>query len=454
MTLRTAPGSAAALAAALLAFSCTPPPPVPPSPAARTAASSQPSGTPASGRLSWTSRGRGLPAHSQWRQGFDVADVNGDGPVDIVFGPPRKGAKRPGVFLGDGLGAFRFWSEASFPKVGLDYGAATTGDWNGDGLVDVAFAVHLRGLVAMVQEPGGRFTPYSDGLVLVPSDGSWGDPDFSSRSLVTADWNGDGTPDLVALGEGPGRGKSSGDRESARRGLRVFLNHVGTWIMVKPPVPEEEFGDTLAVGDVTGDGKPDAIVSSSVLGSKRILRRGTGKGWTAEDVDAVPPSSLVTAVAIGRFDRDAVPDVAIAWLSMVNGAWRTGIDLLCSRPGRPGGFESRPVWSEAGRLRITSLATGDLDGDSWNDLVALDGAGALLVFLGDGKDFLTHDTSLPARQGRAGCAGVSVLLRDVDGDGRDDAIAAFAGEKVGMSGAANEACPTGGAIEVWSARPR
>ena len=49
----------------------------------------------------------GLPHEGQWRNGFDIADMNGDGLLDIVHGPPRKGDRRPHVFLGDGKGNWR-----------------------------------------------------------------------------------------------------------------------------------------------------------------------------------------------------------------------------------------------------------------------------------------------------------------------------------------------------------
>ncbi|MEO1369112.1 MAG: hypothetical protein AAFX50_18195, partial [Acidobacteriota bacterium] len=45
---------------------------------------------------------KGLPKRGQWRNGFDVGDVNGDGHLDIAFGPARKGRPLPNIFLGDG----------------------------------------------------------------------------------------------------------------------------------------------------------------------------------------------------------------------------------------------------------------------------------------------------------------------------------------------------------------
>jgi len=41
-------------------------------------------------RLGFEEFDRGLPRQGQWRNGFDVADMNGDGHLDIVFGPSRK----------------------------------------------------------------------------------------------------------------------------------------------------------------------------------------------------------------------------------------------------------------------------------------------------------------------------------------------------------------------------
>lgn len=59
--------------------------------------------------------GSGLPTRGQWRQGFAIADMNGDGSPDIVHGPPRKRPGTPYVFLGDGAGHWRVWADAKFP---------------------------------------------------------------------------------------------------------------------------------------------------------------------------------------------------------------------------------------------------------------------------------------------------------------------------------------------------
>src|SRR5262249_16205614 len=46
---------------------------------------------PESRRLRFVDFGKGLPASGQWREGFALADMNGDGHLDVVHAPPRKG---------------------------------------------------------------------------------------------------------------------------------------------------------------------------------------------------------------------------------------------------------------------------------------------------------------------------------------------------------------------------
>ncbi len=81
--------------------------------------------------------GAGLPEQGLWRNGFDLADIDGDGQIDFVHGPTRRGGDQPRIFLGDGHGTWRPY-RVSVPPGLLDYGDVKVADFNGDGKADLA----------------------------------------------------------------------------------------------------------------------------------------------------------------------------------------------------------------------------------------------------------------------------------------------------------------------------
>jgi hypothetical protein len=189
----------------------------------------QPVSLPESDRLRWTAFDRGLPRAGQWRDGFTVVDVNGDGHPDLVHGPARKTLRPPAIFLGDGRGGWRLWREAVFPALPYDYGDAQVGDLDGDGHPDLVLAVHLRGLIALRGDGQGRFTEWSRGLDFARPGGE-GSGGFPTRAVRLVDWDGDGRLDILALSEGPrlvrapgggGPGRSRGPRAWRCTGIRA-----------------------------------------------------------------------------------------------------------------------------------------------------------------------------------------------------------------------------------------
>jgi VCBS repeat protein len=407
----------------------------------------------ASDRLRFRSFGNGLPTQGQWRDGFDVADVDGDGKLDIVHGPPRASVQPvPRIYLGDGKGNWRFWRDAKYPDLPYDYGDAAAADLDDDGHVDLVLSSHLRGFTALRGDGKGTFTAMSRGLELV-TPGSGAAAPFSSRAFRLVDWNADGRPDILALGEGPRLDlQKSGDKRglaSAATGIALILNQGRDgWRRVDPRDPTDGiFGQAIAVGDVNDDGRPDFVTASGILGRTDLLYLATiDGGWRRTTLTGLRPSSYVRAVAMTDFDGDGSADVAIGYLSYELDTWRTGVDVLLSRKGNT--FERRVLMSSPDKTGVFALATGDLNGDSARDLVALTGNGDTLVFLGDGHGKFTREkTPPPAWPGV--CRGVHAELRDLDGDGRDEIVEAFAEERSNATG--EERCPQGGGITAWKA---
>lgn len=396
--------------------------------------------------------GKGLPDSGQWRNGFDLADINKDGNLDIVHGPARKSLGNPSLFLGDGKGNWRRWSEATFPRLAFDYGDAAAADFNGDGNLDLALGMHLRGMVAMLGDGKGKFTDWGKGLDFKVPRGGDDVQSFSSRAITVADWNRDGRPDIVALGEGP-RLNMTAARDGVRLGssesygVVVYLNQGdGTWKRQDQGTNAGEiFGDHVVTGDFNGDKRTDLALASNAQGRKTLvnLAREDG-GWDPTDIDAMRPNAYVRTVAAGDFDRDGRTDLAVGYLSHEASAWRTAIDVFYSREDR---WERRVLAAEPGRDGVTALDTGDLDGDGHADLVAVTGDGRTWAFVGDGKGFFTREADLGLPTAAGDCRGYHVRLGDLNGDGDDEFVISFAGEASAMF--APNLCNAGGALQAW-----
>lgn len=413
-------------------------------------------------RLAFTAFSQGLPTSGQWRNGFDLADMNGDGFLDVVHGPARKSFSRPTIFLGDGKGTWRRWREAQFTPLAYDYGTAAAADLNGDGHQDVVLGVHLHGLIALLGDGKGNFTNWSDGLDFVVATGKPGDGGgFSTRALKIADWNGDKRPDIIALGEGPrlnvasGKGEGGPPGSSQSYGVVVYLNQPdGKWKRFDQGTGKvNPFGDSIVTADFNGDRRPDFLVGTNAMGRSDLLGlnqpQGAKKdreGWEQVTLDLVRPRSFVRAVATADFDGDKRLDLALAYSSFEGAVWRTGIDVLLNRLDRGGKWERRIATVEETRKGFFALGTGDADGDGKADLVALTEEGKTAVLLGDGKGGFSRQKTVPPPY-PGGCRGYAVALRDLDGDGRSELVSSFAGEASAMF--APLLCPSGGGITAW-----
>lgn len=409
--------------------------------------------------LTFAGFAEGLPTSGQWRNGFEIADMNGDGHLDIVHGPARKGAsRRPHIFLGDGKGSWSLWREVKFPALGYDYGDVAVADFNGDKRPDLALAVHLRGVLVLVADGEASFKEWGNG-VYFELPGRGGDSSgFTSRTVEAADWDGDRRVDLVLLGEGPRMAAARSIdgqpdiRPAAAYGVVVYLNRGdGSWERrTEMDNPRPVFGDDLEVADVDGDRRLDVVLGLNVLGSKQILRLGGAKGaWKVAEVADLRPGILTGAVHVADLDGDKRKDLAIGYMANELGTWRTGVDLFLARA--KGAWERRTLFAEEGRRGIFALDGGDLDGDGHTDLVALTGDGEAWVFLGRRAGAFVREASgeLPPL---SGCRGYEVALVDLDGDGRDEIVAGFAGEASALF--APDKCVSGGSLQAWKAAPR
>jgi hypothetical protein len=426
--------------------------------------------TPSADRLRFEPFNEGLPTGGMWRNGFEIADIDGDGFLDIVHGPLRRGLDVPIIYRGDGQGGWSQWMEPLFPRGLLDYGDVAVADFSGNGLQDLAVASHFRGIMVFAQEEPGRFVPWSEGIDYALPGEARNTPVFSSRRIVAADWNGNGRPDIVALDEGPRVGPGArGGRGGAAHiemvmfGPVIYLNNGdGTWGRLGGEEPSrfEIFGDDLAVADFNGNGRLDFLTSTNMMTRQDLLNFSTEDGtWQPAHLD-VRPMAYVRSVAAGDFDGDGRMDAVLSYISFEAGVWRHGLDLFLNREA---GWERHTLYNREGRNAFTALEAGDLTGDGRLDLVAADMDGNALVLLGDGAGGFTIEEAPELHQPFGACRAYQVRLADLDGSGRDEIVIAYADETSPtasrLPGALRRPeettrCPTLGGIMAWAAEPR
>jgi FG-GAP-like repeat len=368
---------------------------------------------------------KGLPTGGSWRNHVAVADMNGDKFADLVL-PPQRGSASgtPMIYLGDGKGNWTRWTTAKWP-IRIDYGGVAAGDFNKDKKMDLAFAIHLQGLLILLGDGKGNFTIAHH------------EEKFPSRRIMTTDVDGDGWTDVVALWEGPlARGNDM--REDEYGGLRAYLNrNKGTkWEGVN--LSEKKYrvsGDWLAAGNFNGDKHPDFIGSSMYYNSIHNLFLSTAdaaKYTPYDDPQAlvIPGRATYHAVTAGPFSSRTLDDAVVASVRR----WPPKLDPKAVPPpplqgvvsiddiSFAGGTAKRtPVMRYAAGNSVAGLSHGDFDKDGNEDILfTRDNPREAVLLLGDGKGgFQRADVDglvvAPQRN-------YDLTVADVNGDGRPDVI--------------------------------
>lgn len=265
-------------------------------------------------------------------------------------------------------------------SVGSQPSAAAIGDFNSDGIQDLAVA-NYAGNSASVRLGDGAGGFFGNTEVIVGTN---------PQGIVVGDFNGDGNEDFavanyntnyvsIRLGDGEGS-----------------FTSVSNMIVGVQPF-------SLATGDFNSDGKQDLAVANTDPGSVSIhLGDGAGYFTTATDVSV---GSYPTWVAIGDFNNDAIQDFATANLD--NGT--VSIRLGDGNAGFSGTTElsiGNPI----------SVAIGDFNNDGFQDIAAANySGGKVSIRLGDGTGDFSGGTDIIV-----GDFPASVVLGDFNGDGKLD----------------------------------
>jgi len=289
------------------------------------------------------------------------------------------------------------WTGAASPAVGPGLYALAVGDFDGDGIADLAVTSKESGTVTILSGSGdGTFTQAAGSAVPAGSE---------PVALLPGDFNGDGSLDLAVANFGDGT-------------VTVLLgNGDGTFTEAAgSPVTVGTQPGSVAMEDFNGDGIPDLAVANFGDGTVTILL-GTGDGTFTEAAGS-PVSAGITpySVAAGDFNGDGIPDLAVA-----NGSAYTVTILMGNGDGT---FKPAADNAMTPGFGPTFIAVADFNRDGNADLALVNnGNNAVSILLGNGNGTFTPAAGSPVK---VGTSPYSVIVGDFDGDGIADLAVANA----------------------------
>jgi hypothetical protein len=235
------------------------------------------------------------------------------------------------------------------------------------------------------------------------------------QAVVSADFDGDGLPDLAAV-----QYSESNVDNSA---VKVLLGNADGTFRPALHSPTGKYPQSLAFGDFDGDGNLDLATANA---SDVSVLRGNGDG-TFQAPSNFGIGSNPSSVAAGDFNGDGLLDLGVT--SNIYDGYTGLYGYANVLLGNGGGGFSGPYVQSLGWGFHTSAVVVDLNGDGFGDFVAASrGYGKVYVMLGDGTGDLRDPSGFTC-----GNSPVSVAVGDVNGDTVTDLVTAnWLGDDVGV----------------------
>jgi hypothetical protein len=366
--------------------------------------------------------------------GVAIGDLTGDGLPEVVLTSNHDG---PRVYLNEGHFAFRDVTRRAGVKHQKD--SWTTGvalaDVNGDGRLDIYISKAGKG------EPAARANELwinrgvEDGVpVFEDMAQQYGVADEGMTTQAAfLDYDGDGDLDLFVMNNSLRSANTFGLRNSrdqqSKYGDRLYRNDGAHFTDVSIPAgihgPEMAFGLGVVVADVNNDGRPDIYVANDFF-ERDYLYVNRGNGTFSETLDREMPVISFSSMGMDAadVDNDGWPDIYTTdmlpederrlktttqfegWeqyqAKVTNGYHHQSMRNMLQRNNRDGTF------SDVGQY--AGVARTDW---SWSALIAdldLDGEKDIVVTNGIAKDLTSQDY--------VALLGNAQTMRDATKDGR------------------------------------
>lgn len=338
-----------------------------------------------------------------------AADVDRDGKLDLVVANAAKvaGTNDITVLHGNGDGTFTLSGGAN---VGFTPSSVDVADINGDGIPDLVVSNQSGGNLAVLYGTGGGFF---QNPVSYPANST----SAGENSVIAADLNGDGIPDLVV-------GSNTPSSVSILLGIKNNLQVSGTYSS-SGTAP-----DAVATGDFNGDGLDDMAIVNS--GSNNVsIRINQGNGNFKAQGSPYTVGTTPKAIVAADFNKDGILDLAVAnqgsdnvTVLLGNGSNGKGDGTFTFKGNFATGTGSAPV----------GLVVGDFDGNGTLDLaVSNSGSNNLSVLYGVGDGTFGNPVNFSISPGQGPINTGSLLnphgitTADLNGDKKLDLIVTNSG---------------------------
>jgi Tfp pilus tip-associated adhesin PilY1 len=275
-----------------------------------------------------------------------IGDVNRDGVLDLVTGIYESSGTAISVLLGVGKGAFA----RSVAYAAENLATVAIGDLDGDGFMDLAYVGD-----GFSDVPSLVYVLYGVGNGKFANPVSYSTGGNSPVSVAVGDLNGDGIADVATSDFGDnGVVVMLGERNRT-------LSRAGKYAVGSS---EQPLVVGVAIGDLNGDGVLDIVTANNFDSSASVLM-GVGNGTFRRAVSyptiSQPSDDGPESVAVGDLNGDGLLDIVVTSASPDSVVVLVGVGKGVFSAPHSYGFRDFPI----------DVGIGDLNGDGVMDLVVL-----------------------------------------------------------------------------------